>query len=136
LLLKTEDIKNTWCLSNSIILGCNTQFSNYTDLAGQELDSFFIGTIALKNIVHHYKKGNSSLVCKMFGGTIQKGNLPVTIPIENSLHRNVYPFPIQYAEKDSNVYSFTVDLNAQGINFKNVVNGKRSNEQKVRFVKQ
>lgn len=119
--------KNSWCGSNGIIIGCNSQFSQFTDLASQGLDSLVIGTISFKNIVHHYKKGSTNLSYKMFGATIQKGNLPITIPVQYDNADTVISFPIQYAAKDSNNYAYSIDLNSQGINFKNVVRGKRVN---------
>lgn len=120
--------KNSWCASNSVVLGCNSKFTQFTDLGTQGLDSVVIGSVSFKNIVHHYKNGSSSLEYKMFGATIQVGGLPITVPIAYSNPDTVLSFPLQYGGKDSNNFVYSIDLNSLGVNFKNIVRGKRVNE--------
>ena len=120
--------KNAWCLSKALLLGCNTQYANFTNLAEQGLDSLSTGGVTFKNIVHHYELKTDVLTYKMFGATIQKGDLPITLPISYDNPDSLLQFPISYQDKDSNTFAYQIDLTGYGISFKNVVTGKRVNE--------
>ena len=97
----TAGYKAAWCLTNSIIFGCNAQFSNFTNLAINDLDSLQYGSFEVSNVVKHYEKNSNNLTYKMLGGKVFIGGLPVIKIAEINDADTIFNFPLQYNDIDS-----------------------------------
>lgn len=118
--------KNSWCLSNAIVIGCNTQFNNFTNIGERAIESQVIGPVTFQNIVHHYQNDNNYFKNVMFGATVEKAGVPIAVPISYEQPDTIYQFPLSYGNQSSSSYRFAIDLNSVGITFRNAVQGIRT----------
>lgn len=120
--------KNTWCLNNGHIVGCNSKFNDYSNIATQSSEGLSIGGFSFENVVNHYKQDSDKFIYKMIGTTITVAGIPVAVPIEYDTPDTVYQFPLTYNGVDSSEFAYSFDLNSIGVNLKTVVSGTRKNE--------
>jgi hypothetical protein len=109
--------KATWCLTNLIIFGCNTQFANFTNLAFNNLDSLQYGSFEVSNVVEHYKNSNDNLLYKMLGGTLLIGGLPIIKISEINDADTVYNFPLEYNNIDSCSSDYTIKISGDSTKY-------------------
>lgn len=109
--------KATWCLTNLIMFGCNTQFANFTNLAFNNLDSLQYGSFEVSNVVEHYKKSNNNLLYKMLGGTLLIGGLPIIKISEINDSDTVYNFPLEYNDIDSCSNDYTIKISGDSTKY-------------------
>lgn len=107
----------TWCLSNFIIIGCNTQFANFTNLATNNLDSLIFGSFEVSNLVEHFKKEPNSLTYKMLGGTVKIGGIPIIKIAEINDADTVYNFPLQFNDIDSCSSNYTIKISGDSTKY-------------------
>jgi hypothetical protein len=109
--------KATWCLTNTIIFGCNAQFGNFTNLAINDLDSLQYGSFEVSNVVKHYKKSSTYLTYKMIGGKVFIGGLPIIKIAEINDADTIYNFPLQYNDIDSCSSNYTVKISGDSTKY-------------------
>lgn len=113
----TAGYKATWCLTNSIIFGCNAQFGNFTNLATNDLDSLQFGSFEVSNVVKHYNKDANNLNYKMLGGTLNIGGLPIIKIAEINDADTVYNFPLQYNDIDSCSSDYAIKISGDSTKY-------------------
>jgi len=113
----TAGYKATWCLTNSIIFGCNTQFGDFTNLAINDLDSLQYGSFEVSNVVKHYEKNSNSLTYKMLGGKVFIGGLPVIKIAEINDADTIYNFPLQYNHLDTCSSNYTIKISGDSTKY-------------------
>jgi len=113
----TAGYKATWCLTNLIIFGCNTQFANFTNLATNNLDSLIFGSFEVSNLVEHFKKESNSLTYKMLGGTVKIGGIPIIKIAEINDADTVYNFPLQFNDIDSCSSNYTIKISGDSTKY-------------------
>lgn len=109
--------KSTWCLSHFILVGCNTQFENFTNLAVASLDSLQFGSFEVSNVIEHYEKSSNILTYKMLGGTLNIGGLPIIKIAEISDADTVYNFPLEYNKFDSCSNNYTIKISGDSTKY-------------------
>lgn len=122
--------KNIWCQDSGYTSGCNNHFNNEFNIA-QNLSVSPIPAgsyTTLEDIYLHSFKSNSELANKMIGLKIVYNNVPTPILLKYQQPDIFYKFPMTFGDNYSEPFAASVDLTTQGIDFKVISIGTRTND--------
>ena len=107
--------KTSWCLSNSYVFNCNTEFNNTFNLAKQVAEGIELQGFGLTDVVNHYEITPTEISNKMFGAVVSAGGISLPMTIDYTMPDVIYHFPINYNDTYTGNSQFQVDLNSLGL---------------------
>ncbi|MBS1596558.1 MAG: PKD domain-containing protein [Bacteroidetes bacterium] len=99
------------------VSACNSSWNALVNLGHQELDSLKVGSFKFSNVDALYYKSTSTLPINIVGMTFGLSGVNFPLTFRYTRPDTVYRWPMAYANQDSCLSSYAIDLTSLGINF-------------------
>jgi PKD repeat protein len=95
---------------------CNSQWTNLTNLARNDVDSLAISTLEVTDISTFFNTLENGLAENMLGFSVKIGGVPIKIVTVYDTPDLIFPFPMQLNTTAASSSHYTIDLTSLGIN--------------------
>lgn len=95
---------------------CNSQWTNLTNLARNDVDSLAIATLEVTDISTFFNTLENGLTKNMLGFSVTIGGLPIKIVTVYDTPDLIFPFPMQLNTTAASSSHYTIDLTSLGVN--------------------
>jgi PKD repeat protein len=119
--------KNIWCLLNSFLFNCTSQFNNNFNLASKLTNGLVIQGSGLTNVIDHLKVSATKLEDKMIGASITFNGATVPFAASYQTPDVVYQFPIAFNDNYTNTSALSLDLTNLNVPIQYASAGQRTN---------
>lgn len=123
----TSGYKNIWCLLNSFLFNCTSQFNNNFNIATKLTNGLVIQGSGLTNVIDHLKVSTTKLEDKMVGASITFNGATIPFAASYQTPDIVYQFPIAFNDNYTNASVLNLDLTNFNVPIQYASSGQRTN---------